>query len=83
MDMTTGTADIKIETLVEFRVVCAHFGKDFHQLHKYPKATERGADQQVIDSNHRAEMDTQGYWYKECAPYRKQERPVTAWTDSE
>ena len=65
----------------EFRVVCAHFPADFHQLHKWNKLSGKHAKQSVIDLNHTAEM--QPNFYATCAPYRVQTREVVEWNDQE
>lgn len=65
---------------VEHRVVCAYYGENFHQLHKWPKVTAKSAIQSVIDLNHQAEM--QPNFYATCAPYRVQTREVVKWTDT-
>jgi len=67
----------------EYRMVCAHFGDDFHQLHKYGRRNEKTAIQGVIDANHSAEITPGGFYNAKCAPYRMQVRPVVAWSDAE
>lgn len=65
----------------EFRMVCAHFGDDGHQLHKYGRRSEASAIQGVIDANHSAEQTPDGFYNKKCTPYRAQVRPVVDWDD--
>ena len=67
-------------TTNEYRVVCAHFDEDFHQLHKWPKGDSARAKQSVIDLNHRAEM--QPDFYVNCAPYKVQQRETQEWADA-
>ncbi len=64
---------------MEYRVICAHFGDDSHQLHKWAKLNEKGCKQSVIDLNHQAEM--QPNFYATCAPYVAQSREPEPWTE--
>ena len=68
-----------MEEAREWRMVCAKYDDDGHQLHKYEKSTRHKAEQSVIDANHRADMD-EGYFYEGCAPYEVQSRPRQDWT---
>lgn len=63
----------------EYRMVCAHYGQDGHQLHHYLRRTAETAAQGVIDANHRADMDGDGFYNKKCTPYVAQVRPVVEW----
>jgi len=73
----------------EYRMVCGYYGEDFHQLHHYPKSTEKKLAQAIIDANHRANHranhkaevapDKGKSWYVECAPYQPQRRVITEW----
>jgi len=66
---------------LEYRVVCAHFDDNFHQLHRWPKMSDRSAKQSVIDLNHQADMSPN--FYSACAPHHVQTREVVKWTNSE
>ena len=69
----------------EHRVVCDRFGTRGHSDHKWIKTgknAKKRATQIVIDQNHHAEMHPDHFYAKE-APYRRQEREVTEWEDSE
>ena len=63
----------------EFRVVCAHYGDAFHQLHKWSKMSAKSSKQSVIDLNHQAGM--QPNFYATCAPYRAQNREMVEWNE--
>ena len=63
--------------MMEYRIICAHFGENFHQLHKWSKLNEKGCKQSVIDLNHKAEM--QPNFYSGCAPYVAQHREPVDW----
>ena len=78
MTMTTNDQQQKYE----YRMVCAYYGQDAHQLHHYPKRSFEKVEQAVIDANHKAEMSKDEYWYQECAPYKGQVRPVSEWADT-
>ena len=65
----------------EYQMVCAHYGDDGHQQHRWPKGTEARVEQAVIDANHKAEMGHPAYVYQGCAPYRAQYRPLMDWAD--
>ena len=67
---------------MQYRMVCAHFGDDGHQLHKFDKVNLHSAKQSVIDTNHKAEVDTKPYAiHAKCAPYIVETREVTLWTE--
>lgn len=70
---------------LEYRVVCAHFGKGGtrHTMHKWPKTTGKKATQSVIDLNHHADMVGKDHFYYNESPHRVQTREVTTWTDKE
>jgi len=71
---------------IEHRVVCARFGTAGHSQH-YSTKTGTGARAKAIKSvkeaNDHARRSPQGHWYKGEAPYRRQQREVSAWEDSE
>ncbi len=63
----------------EYRMVCAHYGQDGHQLHHYPRRTVGTVKQGVIDANHAAEISPNGFYNKKCTPYVPQVRPIVEW----
>ena len=68
----------------EYRVICAHYGEAGHEFHHFPKYSEDGARQTVIDRNFKAELDArkmerERYMDHKCAPYIPQSRPVNDW----
>ena len=63
----------------EYRMICAHYGEDGHQLHAYLRRTEKTAIQGVIDANHSAEQTPDGFYNQKCTPYIPQVRPVVDW----
>ena len=65
--------------MMEYRVICAHFGDEFHELHKWAKIGEKGAIQSVIDLNHTAEMNPN--FYAKCAPYVAESREPAPWKE--
>ncbi len=67
----------------EYRVVCAKFGTRGHSQHVHIKASKAKAVQSVIDANHHADVVSEGHFYKGEAPWRTQERDVSAWRDSD
>ncbi len=70
----------------EYRVVCDRFGTRGHSEHKWVKTgkdAEKRAKQNVIDANHHAETVSANHFYKKEAPYRRQERTVSVWEDSD
>ncbi|KKM70960.1 hypothetical protein LCGC14_1435540 [marine sediment metagenome] len=72
----------------EHRVVCDRFGTrghgNRHANHVWPKRDKKKAVQAVIDANHHAETVVgPDHFYRQEAPYRRQEREVTAWEDSD
>lgn len=80
--MTTNDIDMS-KVNMEWRVVCAYFGDDGHQLHRWTKTSERAARQTVTDANHSAEMQPDGFYNQVCTPYRPQFRPLMDWTDTD
>lgn len=71
-------------TMMEYRVVCALFGDDGHQFHRYPKYSLESAERTVLERNHKAELDAdkpvkERYMDHVCAPYRAQQSPVSEW----
>ena len=73
-------------TMNEHRMVCAKYPEAGHEFHKFPKFSEQGAEQDVKDRNHKAELDAakppkERYFDHACAPYRVQWRPIVEWSD--
>jgi len=66
--------------MIEYRVVCANHGQRGHSTHAWKKPNLKKATQSVIDLNHDAEMNRNGYYTGE-APYRVESRTVTRWTE--
>ena len=67
---------------MQYRMGCAYFGDDGHQLHRFNKVSLRSANQSVTDANYKAEVDTKPYAiYTKCAPYIVETREVTLWTE--
>jgi len=66
----------------EHRVVCSRFGTQGHSNHNWSKPDEKKAIQTVIDLNHHADINPD-HFYAQEAPYRIQQRSVTAWEDSD
>ena len=68
---------------MEYRMVCARFGQDGHQLHRFVKVNRHSAEQSVTDANHKAEVESGSYpIYKMCAPYNIEAREVSEWGDA-
>ena len=63
----------------EYMMVCARFGQDGHQLHKWPKLTEERVNQAVKNANHSADMHPEGFYNRVCAPYVPMVRPIVEW----
>jgi hypothetical protein len=74
-------------TKTEHRIVCRLFGKkglgNFHTNHVWLKRDKKKAIQSLIDLTHHADTVSQDHFYKREAPYRRQEREVTEWEDTE
>ncbi len=67
----------------EYQVVCANHGTQGHTSHKWKKRDKKKAVQSVIDLNHHAETVVgSDHFYAKEAPYKRQERKVSAWEDS-
>ena len=71
----------------EYRMVCAYYPKPGHEYHRFMKYSIEGAEQDVKDRNHKAELDAQKpqrdrYFDHHCAPYKVQQRQKVEWTDA-
>ena len=75
------TEQVRTEVACEYRIVCALFGQDGHQLHRWPKLSEERALQAVTNANHSADQHPDGFYNRVCAPYVAQYRPLMDWTD--
>ncbi len=70
--------------MMQFRMVCAHFGQDGHQLHRFDKVNRHSAEQSVLDNNHKAEVSVDNPYaiHRACAPYIVETREVSEWTEA-
>ena len=71
---------------MEWRMVCGLWPEAGHEFHKFPKYSEQGARQDVMNRNHKHDLDKakpsgQRYMDHDCAPYKVQYRPLMDWTD--
>lgn len=64
--------------MLEYRIVCAHFGSADHGSHAWPKRDLEKARQSKIDLDHHASIQSSS-WYRREAPYDVQTREVEEW----